>query len=99
MPAMQRVYRDFKEQGFVILAVNATNQDTATKAADFVADKHLNFPILMDTDGTVSRNYQISSLPTSFFVGRDGIIREMVIGGMSETLIRTRVENLFEETP
>ncbi len=99
MPAMQRVYRDFQEQGFVILAVNATQQDTLAKAADFVADKHLAFPILLDTDGIVSHSYQISSLPTSFFVGRDGIIREVVIGGMSETLIRTRVENLFEEAP
>lgn len=99
MPAMQRVYRDFKEQGFMILAVNATHQDTASAAANFVADKRLTFPILMDTDGVVSRSYQINSLPTSFFVGRDGIIREVVIGGMSETLIRTRVENLFEEAP
>lgn len=98
MPAMQRVYRDFKAQGLEILAVNATNQDSATDAAAFADDKHLTFPILLDTSGSVSAAYQVHSLPTTFFVGRDGIIQEIVIGGpMSETLLRTRVENLLEE--
>jgi len=100
MPAMQRVYRDFQEQGFVILAVNATHQDSIADAAAFAADKGLGFPILLDVDGRVSQAYQVHSLPTSFFVGYDGIIREVVIGGpMSETLLRTRVENLLKEMP
>ena len=100
MPAMQRVYRDFKEQGFVILAVNATNQDTVLNAAAFATEKNLTFPILLDVDGRVTQAYQVRSLPTSFFVGHDGIIQEVVIGGpMSETLLRTRVETLLEEMP
>lgn len=100
MPAMQAVYESYQAQGFVILAVNATHQDTAASAAAFVAKNNLTFPILLDVDGQVSEAYQLRSLPTSFFVDSSGIIQEVVIGGpMAEALLRTRVETLLEEAP
>jgi len=102
MPAMQRIYEKYAvtESSFTILAVNATNQDNPNSAATFVAEHGLTFPILMDIDGSVSASYQLRSLPTSFFVNRQGIIEEIVIGGpMSEALLQTRVENLLEEAP
>lgn len=99
MPAMQRVYEAYRDQGFVILAVNAANQDQRSDATQFVEQLGLTFPILWDTDGEVSRQYQVSSLPTSFFVRRDGSIREVVVGGMSEALMEIRVQELLEEAP
>jgi cytochrome c biogenesis protein CcmG/thiol:disulfide interchange protein DsbE len=99
MPAMQRVYEDYQAQGFQVLAVNATNQDDAGKAADFARQYGLKFPILLDNLGSVGRQYQLESLPTSFFVDAQGIIREVVVGGpMSEALLRVRVENLLKES-
>jgi peroxiredoxin len=98
MPAMQRVYDDYKEQGLQILAVNSTNQDSEGKALAFVNELGLNFPILMDVAGEVSRLYLVRSLPTSFFIQPDGTIREVIVGGpMSEALLRIRVEQLLEE--
>ncbi len=98
MPAMERVYQDYADRGFVILAVNATQQDSPDAARRFVSEQGLTFPILLDTSGTVSALYRTRSLPTSFFIGADGIIDEVVIGGpMSEALLRTRVETLLSE--
>ncbi|RME86996.1 MAG: TlpA family protein disulfide reductase [Anaerolineae bacterium] len=100
MPAMQRVYEAYREQGFTVLAVNATSQDHLADVQAFVARHGLTFPILLDARGEVSRLYNLRSLPTSFFIGRDGMIREVVIGGpMSEALLRTRVEELLKEAP
>lgn len=98
MPAMQQVYEDYREQGFTILAVHATNQDNAANAADFAAEHGLSFPILLDPDGTVGEMYQVTALPSSFFVLPDGTIEEVVFGGpMAEALLRTRVETLLAE--
>lgn len=95
---MQTVYEDYASQGFTILAVNATNQDSQAKAAEFVSEHQLTFPILLDIDGQVSRLYQVSALPSSFFILPDGTIQEVVIGGpMAEALLRTRIENLLAE--
>ncbi len=100
MPAFERVYNDYKNQGFVILAVNATNQDTLANASQFVNQNRLTFPILLDSEGVVSQSYQLRSLPTSFFIDREGVIRDVIVGGpMSEALLRIRIENLLEEKP
>jgi cytochrome c biogenesis protein CcmG/thiol:disulfide interchange protein DsbE len=98
MPAIQRVYQDFQAQGFQVLAINATNQDDPEKVAEFARQYELKFPILLDKLGSVGYQYQLDSLPTSFFVDAQGVIREIVVGGpMSEALLRVRVENLLKE--
>lgn len=100
MPAIQRVYEDYKEKGLVVLAVNSTVQDKVSAASSFVAELGLTFPIPLDVEGTVTRLYEVRALPSSFFIGRDGVIREVVIGGpMSEALLRTRVQAILETTP
>ncbi len=98
MPALQRVYEDYQEQGLEILAVNATNQDRLADAAAFAGQLGLTFPILFDEDGEVSLLYQLRSLPTTYFIDRQGIIQDVVIGGpMSEALLRIRIDQLLEE--
>ena len=95
---MERVYREYKGKGFVILAVNATNQDSISNARSFVNELGLSFPILLDREGLVSKLYHLRALPTSFFIDKNGIIQEVVIGGpMAEALLRTRVERLLGE--
>ena len=100
MPAMQRVYNDFNEKGFTVLAVNLTHNDRLDKALAFAELHKLTFPILLDLDGSIDHSYQVRSLPTSFFVDGEGVIRKVVVGGpMPEALLRVRVEQLFQEPP
>jgi cytochrome c biogenesis protein CcmG, thiol:disulfide interchange protein DsbE len=100
MPAMQRVYDDYASQGFTILAVNTTYQDDLNAAVAFIEELELTFPILLDLDGQVSRQYLIRAMPTSFFVDSQGIIQDVVLGGpLSEALLRVRIEQLLEANP
>jgi peroxiredoxin len=100
MPSLEQVYRDYQAQGLVVLGVNATDQDDPSKALLFTREKGLSFPILFDTNGTVSHIYQVRALPTTFFIDSGDIIQEVVVGGpMSEALLRIRVENLLTEKP
>ena len=65
----------------------------------FVNEQGLTFPILLDETGEMANAYQLHSLPSSFFIDRDGIINEVVIGGpMSEALLRTRIEEILKIT-
>lgn len=100
MPAIDNVYQANKEQGLDVLAVNSTFQDSESAAAAFVQEYGLIFPILLDRDGSVSRRYQLQALPTTYFVDRQGIIRDVVPGGpMSETLIQSKIADLLAEAP
>lgn len=98
MPAIQKMYEEYKDQGLIVLAVNMTVQDDPTAVQSFVRQYGLTFPILLDTEGLAARQYELRSLPSSFFIDRQGIIREVVIGGpMSEALLRTRIETLLQK--
>lgn len=96
MPAMQRVYEAYQSEGLEILAVNSTSQDTRQDALAFAESLGLRFPILFDDEGQVARLYQVTALPTTFFIDSQGIIQDVVIGGpMAEALLRVRVEQLL----
>lgn len=97
MPAMQKTYDAYAQQGFAILAVNTTYQDEKNSALEFAASRGLTFPILFDLDGSVSRKYLVHSMPTSFFIDKDGVVKKVVIGGpMSEGLLRSEAERLLQ---
>ena len=100
MPAIQKVYASERERGLTVLAVNGTFQDSASNASAFAQQYGLSFPILLDTDGRVSREYLLSALPSTYIVDRRGIIRAVVVGGpMSEAFVRSKVEPLLQEAP
>ncbi|OGT27457.1 MAG: hypothetical protein A2Z17_01850 [Gammaproteobacteria bacterium RBG_16_66_13] len=98
MPALQQVYEANGARGLEILAVNMTYQDSERGAAEFVREFGLTFPVPLDRDGSVGRAYLLRALPTTFFIDRGGVIRNVVLGGpMSETTIQTAVEELLRE--
>ena len=100
MPAMQSVYEDYQEEGFVVLAVNTTFQDNELDVIDFIAEYGLSFPILMDRSGDVSQQYQLRGLPSTYFVDHKGVIQTVIVGGpMNETMIRSRVDTMLKEAP
>ena len=97
MQSIEKMYREYKAQGFTVLAVNMTYQDDPLAVVPFVREQNLTFPILLDETGETARAYQLRSLPSSYFVRPDGIINEVVIGGpMSEALLRTRIEDVLQ---
>lgn len=100
MPALQAAYEADRERGLEIVAVDMTYQDSEEDAQRFAKDFGLTFTIALDRDGMVARQYLLRALPSTFFVGPDGVIRKVVIGGpMSEATIRSTVSEMLEEVP
>lgn len=96
MPAIDTAYRANKDAGFVVLAVDQQEDPRVVKA--FGEKYNLTFPLLLDRDGAVNVLYGVSALPTSYFVDRRGVIRDMMIGGsMSSEFIEGKIKPLLEE--
>ena len=68
--AIERVHREFKDQGLVTLAIDI--QEAPDRVAGWVKSKGLTVPVLLDQDGAVTRAYGITATPTVFLIGRDG---------------------------
>ncbi|MGD8813576.1 MAG: TlpA disulfide reductase family protein [Anaerolineales bacterium] len=100
MPAIQRVYEKHRDRGLEILAIHATYQDTRASAQAFIDEHDLTFPILLDTTGEVASLYHLRALPTTFFIDRQGIIQQVIVGGpMSEATLHVAVDILLDEVP
>jgi peroxiredoxin len=76
MPSMEKLYQEFKDQNFVILAISI-DQEEAGVVAHFVDAYHLSFPILLDPRQATTSTYAVNSIPTTYVVDPNGVI----IGG------------------
>lgn len=79
MPAMETLYRTFARRDFEILAVSTDPQGTAV-TRPFRQEMGLSFPILHDADYQVGLVYGARSLPMTFIVDRQGILRQRIFG-------------------
>ena len=79
MPSMEKLYRELKDENFVILAVSI--DVTGAKAVvPFMKKHNLSFPALTDTKGKIKTLYQTTGVPESIIIDKDGIIVEKIIG-------------------
>jgi peroxiredoxin len=78
MPYIQDLYEGQPETGVTILAINV-GEDLA-EVEEFLKERNLTFPVLLDISGTVAKKYNIRAIPASYFIDGDGIVRDMQIG-------------------
>jgi peroxiredoxin len=79
MPAMEELYRMFPRKDFEILAVS-TDAEGVSITRPFQKENRLTFPILHDPDYRVGLTYGARSLPMTFMVDRQGIVRHQIFG-------------------
>ena len=69
MPDLETLYKRFKDQGLVILAIS---DEDADKVKPFVEERKIKYPILLDPGRKVNELFRIGGIPKSFVYGRDG---------------------------
>jgi peroxiredoxin len=79
MPAMEVLYQTFSRKDFEILAVSTDAQGVAV-TRPFQQENRLTFPILHDADYRVGLTYGARSLPMTFMVDRQGVVRHQIFG-------------------
>ncbi|HLA41932.1 MAG TPA: redoxin domain-containing protein, partial [Aggregatilineales bacterium] len=84
-PALQSYYESYGGD-FEILAMNVG--ETSDQARGFVNQYGLTFPVLMDEFNQVAGVYELTAYPTTYVIGRDGVILEKIRGSFSEDGLR-----------
>ncbi len=82
MPAIQDRFELYKEEGFVVLAVDFDEPKSVVK--EFRDELDLTFEILLDPGASVQNLYRNRNYPSSFFVDETGVIQVHHIGVMTE---------------
>jgi cytochrome c biogenesis protein CcmG/thiol:disulfide interchange protein DsbE len=82
MPALQDRFERYRNQGFVVLAVN--DEEPAGDVREYVEELGLTFPVLLDPSGQVQQLYAVHGYPSSYLIDRAGTIHLVQIGILSE---------------
>ena len=69
MPDLETLYKRFKNQGLVILAIS---DEDAGKVRPFVAQQKVTYPILLDPGRKVNQLFEVEGIPKSFVYDRGG---------------------------
>jgi len=78
MPALERLYRQHKDHGLVLVAVSI---DADPKVVGpYVRASNLTFPIALDPKAEVATAYGVRALPSSFVVDRQGTMTALALG-------------------
>ena len=78
LPAMEKVWERLKDKGVVILGINVgEDEDTIFT---FTTDYPVTFPLLMDSDSSVTQTYPVIGLPTTYVINPQGKLVYKAIG-------------------
>ncbi len=92
MPALERRYEQLKDLGLVVLAVNL--DEPITEVSAFANEYGLTFPVLLDPGAVVNDLYRVRAYPTTFILNREGVIRRLHIGSMTEDQLNGYLSDL-----
>lgn len=94
MPALQRISAEFSDTALVIGINQGEQPDRVSQFAD---EFGITYPIWLDQDNTINRLYRIRSLPTTYYIDSNGVIRDQIIGTASEAVLSSKLKALVGE--
>jgi peroxiredoxin len=83
MPVFERVAHADAGRGLVIVGVNIV--DDVSTAAAYVAQLGIDYLIVRDSGQRTLLAYQVTKTPTTFIIDRQGVIRAVVPGAITDS--------------
>lgn len=81
MPSMETLWQKYQGRGLVILAVATDNDDNGQpRIRNFMKRLKLTFPVLLDPENQASDLYEVSGVPVSYLIDREGKIAGRWLG-------------------
>jgi len=94
MPLLQQLAQEYGERGLRVIGVSIDTRGAEDAVREFLEDYGIDFTILFDPDGRVTRAFRSAGVPETFLIGRDGRVAGRWIGMLKPTdpSIRERIE-------
>jgi peroxiredoxin len=92
-PIFNQYFEKYKEAGLRVVYINRQSDETTVRR--FVADLDIGFPVLIDKDGAISTSYNIKIEPQTIFISPDHRLLGAILGGVSETDMKSILGGYF----
>jgi peroxiredoxin len=72
------LYETLKDEDFMIMALSI--QEQKKKVSKFMKNNNIDFPVYLDSDGTVAAMYGVTGIPTTYIIAPNGKVVGRAIG-------------------
>lgn len=73
LAALNRSLGTYRSAGLLVYGINV--DDDQTRALEYAHTEALSFPLLLDPQKSVGRNYRVDNLPMTVLIDRNGVVR------------------------
>jgi thiol-disulfide isomerase/thioredoxin/Cu/Ag efflux protein CusF len=98
MPALDALYRQYRDRGLEVLAVNLDTAPIA-KIQAFVGETGVSLRVGLDPSSSTARTYRVLGLPTTYLIDRAGNVVVREVGGRDwlDGVSQRAVESLLQQ--
>ena len=86
MPFFETMWQEYRDQGVVFVGIAMS--DTLENVKAFAEEASVTYPVALDTTTEIARAYEVLSLPTTYFIGKDGNIERKLTSAANEGLLK-----------
>lgn len=91
IPGFEKIYASHKDRGFAVIGIALDDVSPS-----FIRKMGITYPVVAANDNVISDYGNVSSIPVSFLVGKDGRIIKKIMGMYFETSMKNDVENALK---
>ena len=91
-PYIDNQYKQFKDQGVQVLAVDVGETEFAVN--QFVKRHQLTFPVVIDKSEDVQTAYGINPLPITFLIDKEGTVIKSHTGQLTEEMVHNFMKQI-----
>lgn len=73
------------------------SQEDPSVVTSLIRRSSYHVPFALDSSGATTNQYHIKSLPTIYFIDREGVVREIYAGILSQSLLVDKMEQIIKQ--
>lgn len=99
MPGFNEMSKKYSKDKIVILMINLTDgqEETMNQAKAFILENNYKMKILFDNKMEATNKYNITSIPRTIFIDKDGYITQDYLGAISENILDGQIKLLLKD--
>ena len=96
-PDLVATEKRYAQKGVVFVGVD--DREDPALVAVFVKTKGIRYPVVLDSDGSVSKAYDVRAIPTTYIVDRNGVIRYRQVDQLDATTLAGALDAVLSGSP
>lgn len=92
---LEQAWLKYRDEGVVFLGV--AYADVEPNSIAYMEEFDVSFPHAPDLGTAISHEYEITGVPETFFIDKDGVIRHVTIGAVDEQMLDTLIPQMLAD--